>query len=260
MLEDLNTKFIGKKIIWTKETISTNTDAKNSGECDGTVFITDFQTGGKGRLGRQWVSPPKTALMMSILLKPKKKIEYLQCVTLCAGLAVCNAVNSLCNLKSLIKWPNDIVIGTKKVCGILAEAVTDNGKISSVAVGIGINVTTDTFPADISYKATSLLLETGITYKREALAKAVLTEFEKYYKKLLSGNLDEIIKEYEKSCVNIGRESVFSSKDGEINGKAVGISESGELLISLNGKITSVSSGEVSVNGIYEKKRSTEIG
>ena len=253
-IKNLNTKFIGQNIIYTKETVSTNNDAKCSNECNGTVFITDFQSGGKGRLGRQWVSPPGSGIAMSVLLKPDDNFTHIQCVTLCAGLAVCKAINSLCTLNSLIKWPNDIVIGNKKVCGILTEAVTDNGKIKSIIVGIGINVTNDSFPDDISYKATSLLSETSVRYSRSELAKEIFIEFEKQYVNLLKGKLDEIIKEYENLCVNIGREACIVSKDSEIKGKAVGISENGELLISTGDEIKAVSSGEVSVIGIYENE------
>lgn len=253
MIEKLNTKFIGKNIIWTKETVSTNNDAKNSNETDGTVFITDLQTGGKGRLGRQWISPSCSGLTMSILLKPDKEILNLQCVTLVAGLAVCNAINKLCKIQTLIKWPNDIIIGTKKVCGILTEGVAKGGKIDSVVVGIGVNVTTDNFPTEIKKKATSLLIETGIEYTREDLAKEILIEFEKYYEKLLEANISSIINEYEKLCVNIGRESFFVLNNTEIKGKAVGISENGELLIKTDNEIKSISSGEVSIKGIYDE-------
>lgn len=253
MIENLNTNFIGKNIIWTKETVSTNNDAKNSNEKNGTVFITDLQTGGKGRLGRQWVSPPCSGLTMSILLKPEKEILNLQCITLLTGLAVCNAINKLCNIKSLIKWPNDVIIGTKKVCGILTEGAAKDGEIDSVVVGIGVNVTTDNFTVEIKKKATSLLLETGISYNRKDLAKEILIEFEKYYENLLKGNISDIIKEYEKKCVNIGRESVFILNNTVIKGKAIGISKNGELIVNSGDKIVSVSSGEVSAKGIYDE-------
>lgn len=248
--QGLKTKYIGQNIVYVEEVDSTNNLAKKSEAKHGTVFIADRQTKGKGRLGREWVSE-NDGLWMSVCLTENIPSSNVSSITLICGIAVCRALNRLCNINTMIKWPNDIVINGKKLTGILVEAVTEAGSVTKVVAGIGINVSADNFPGELKAKATSLLIETGNTYKREDVARAVFEELEHYYNRFIHGGMEDILREYESLCANIGKQIAIIKGEEEINGFARGISENGGLVVEINGELTEICSGEVSVRGIY---------
>lgn len=244
----LDTEFIGRKLFIYDETDSTNERAKAcSAEKEGSVFIAEIQNHGKGTRGRGWVSPKGTGIWHSILLKPDiPPLEAAQ-ITLVAGIAVCEAVG----LNSKIKWPNDIVIGDKKICGILTEMSSEKNMINYIVCGIGINVNTESFPDEIAHRATSMYIESGKTYARNELIARVLNVFEYYYKKFLDGGLGAILDEYKKHCVTIGRKVSVNFKKETVTGTAVDVDETGALVVETDNGIIHVTSGEVSVRGIY---------
>lgn len=246
--EGLNTEFIGRKIVCMEVTDSTNNAAKAAtGMPDGTLFISEIQTGGKGRLGRAWTSPKGTGIWMSLLLKPKILPSDVAQITLIVGMAVAKSIG--CGAK--IKWPNDVVIGTKKVCGILTEMSAEIERVNYVVPGIGINVNIESFDSELSEKATSLYIETGEKFERCAIIRAFLEEFEVLYKQFLKDGIAALAEDYRELCVTIGREVSVIYPNRTVNGKAVDINEEGELIVETeNGKIV-VGSGEVSVRGIY---------
>ena len=245
--EGLNTEFIGRRIFIYDETDSTNERAKASGEADGSVFIAEVQNHGKGSRGRGWVSPRGTGIWHSILLKPDISPAEVSQITLVAGLAVCKAIG----MGAKIKWPNDIVIDTKKVCGILTEMSAEIDMVNYVVCGIGINVNTESFDKEIEHRATSMYIESGEKQTRNEIIALELNYFEYYYKKFLTGGLGAILDEYKKNCVTIGRDVTVIYKKETVTGKAKDIDENGALVVETDNGIIRVTSGEVSVRGIY---------
>lgn len=244
----LATSFAARNIVYNDEVLSTNDEAKKNADMpDGTLFIADAQTAGKGRLGRSWVSPRSTGIWMSLLLKPDIPLSDISQLTLIAGLAVSRAIGD----NTMIKWPNDIVIGTKKVCGILTEMSAETDKINYVVCGIGINVNTCDFPAELKYKASSVLIETGQNTDRCYLIAKVMNEFEPLYEKFIREGFSPFRNDYKKSCITLGKDINVSYHGKELSGNAVDIDDNGGLVIDTGSKKITVTSGEVSVRGIY---------
>lgn len=244
----LNTLFIGKKIIYTEETDSTNNDAKrNSALPEGTVFTSEIQTGGKGRRGKVWTSPKGVGAWFSILLKPDITPEIVSRITLIAGLAVCRGIGT----DSMIKYPNDTVIGTKKVSGILTELSAETDAVNYVICGIGINVNTESFDDELKNRATSLYIETGKKHDRCKIIARVLNEFEKLYIEFLNNGLKNIIQEYKNNCVTLNNNVSVVYNNLTIQGKCVDITDKGTIIINDGHKDIEINSGEVSVRGIY---------
>ncbi len=246
--EMLKTKVIGQRIEYVNSTDSTNNECKRlEDKTDGTLVIADAQTAGKGRLGRVWESPHGSGIWMSILLKPDVSLESVSQITLVAGMAVCRAVG----IDAMIKWPNDVVIDGKKICGILTEMSAEIERINYVICGIGINVNTPSFPEELQDKATSLFVETAKKHEREKIAADVLNEFEKLYNVFAEKGFSFLADEYRKMCVTLNKDVRVIYRNNELTGKAVDIDDSGNLIVETeNGQIT-VHSGEVSVRGIY---------
>ena len=244
-----NTKFIAKNIVYFESVDSTNNIAKESDNPHGTLFVAETQTGGKGRMGRTWLSEKNCGIFTSLLLMPCIPAESINKLTLIAGLSVCEALTELYKMPFGIKWPNDIVINGKKICGILTEGIVSQHSVKTI-IGIGINVNNESFPADLTEKATSIYMLTGKKTQREAIINKFAEIFEKYYIEFTKGI--DLTKKYEKLCVNINNE-VTAIKDGKkIKGTAVGITENGELIIKKeDGTSLNIHSGEVSVRGIY---------
>ncbi|HHT9110602.1 MAG TPA: biotin--[acetyl-CoA-carboxylase] ligase [Candidatus Brocadiaceae bacterium] len=253
--DGLKTKWLGQKIYFYEEVDSTNEVAKREaykGTDDGSLFVTEQQSCGKGRLGRGWITFPGAGVWMSLLLKPDMLPNKISQITLIGGFVVCKAIRGYTGLDAYIKWPNDIVINGKKICGILTEMSTDTEKINYIIHGIGINVNIDFFPEEIAHIATSLYIEGGKNYSRKALLQEILCHFEAYYEQFLKyGSLENIISEYEQLCINIGKEIQAISGNHILYGKAVGITDSGELLIQKEtGEVIKLNSGEVSLRGL----------
>lgn len=245
----LKTNRVGQNIKYVHETDSTNNEAKRfSDMADGTLFVAQMQTGGKGRLGRQWSSPEGEGIWMSLLLKPDIIPGEAPEITLIAGLAVCRALK---DFGAQIKWPNDVVINGKKICGILTEMSAEIERVSYIVCGIGINVNIAEFPEDLREKAASLYTVTGERHNRTEIIRRVLEEFEPLYDEYLKNRLKNIIPEYKSASVNIGKRVSVIHGDSRIIGTATDITESGHLVVDTEtGQIT-VSSGEVSVRGVY---------
>lgn len=252
----INTRWAGQNLVCCDQVDSTNNEARRlaeQGEPNGTLVVAEQQTAGKGRRGRTWSSPPGTGIWMSLLLRPDFSPEHASMLTLVAALAVETGIREVTGLDCQIKWPNDIVLDGKKICGILTEMSTEEDCIRHVVVGIGINVNIRDFPEEIGQTATSLAIVSGKERKRAPLVDAVLRAWERYYE-LYSQTLDMslLCETYNARLVNLGREvRVLAPKDG-YSGISHGINNAGELLVELeNGEIREVISGEVSVRGIY---------
>lgn len=251
----LGTRWAGREMIFYKTTGSTNTDAKKAAEegaVQGTVVVAERQEAGRGRRGREWNSPEGCNLYFTILLRPDCKPERACMLTLVMALAAARAVKER-GLEAGIKWPNDVVVNGKKVCGILTEMSAEPDYIHYVVIGTGINVNQKEFPAQIAATATSLRREKGEETGRAALLASILAHFETYYERFAaSWELSALREEYEALLVNRDRQVRVLDPKGEYEGVARGISDTGELLVEReNGRLETVYAGEVSVRGIY---------
>ena len=242
--------------IYTMESVdSTNNEAKRraqEGAPHGSVFVAEEQTGGKGRLGRVWKSPPKTGLWFTLLLRPNATPEQVTNLTLFAGLAVSRAIHALTGLPAQIKWPNDVVIEGKKVCGILTEMAAEMESVEYVIPGIGVNVNTESFPEDIAWKAPSLYLSTGKKWSRATVLQAILREMEELLQRQEEKGTGAVLAEYRENCVTIGKPVSTQRGNIRLSGIAEDITDTGELIVrQSNGSELIINSGEVSVQGIY---------
>lgn len=253
----LNTQHIGKSIIYYESIGSTNSKAKElaeKGQEHGTVVISEEQTSGRGRLGRNWVSPKYKGIWMSIILRPDIITENISQITLLGAATVQKAIMEM-GIKTGIKWPNDILINSKKVCGILTEMSGEIDHINYLVMGIGINVNLEEedIPLDLKDMATSLKLESGKYVDRKLLLANVLNIFEELYNDFVqSGNIKEIIEICRKNSILIGREIKLINKGKVTTAKAIDISDDGELVIeNEQGRVEHIVSGEVSIRGVY---------
>lgn len=253
----LHTKRIGKGIYYFSKIDSTNQYAKKLGEegaPDGTIVIADEQTKGKGRSGRHWVTPPGSAIAFTILLRPKLPPASISMVTLVKGLAVCNAIRELYHLPVGIKWPNDVVIDGRKICGILTEMSAEVDGVHYIVIGTGINTNVDSFPDEIKDVATSLKIQLGHPVDRAEVLVRVIELFEEYYEKFEEdGDLRRLQDTYNEELLNMNEGVRVLDPKGEYTGVALGIDPEGQLLVKHDdtGEIVKVWSGEVSVRGIY---------
>jgi len=217
------------------------------------LFVADEQTSGRGRRGRTWNSPKGSGIWMSFLLKPNIETYKAAMITLTAALAVANAIKTTTGLDAFIKWPNDIVVNSKKVCGILTEMSADIDGIKNVICGIGINANITEWPNELKDTACSLKSESGVVCIRKNLIAKTVENFEIYYKIFLKdGSLKNIRLEYESMLANKSREVVVLDTNGQYTGIANGITDTGELCVLKNdGSLVFVVSGEVSVRGVY---------
>lgn len=251
----LHSKIIGKNLIVLDCVESTNDYLKklgNSGAENGTVVASREQTNGKGRLGRTWQSKKDDCIAFSVLLRPNVAPNEVSAITPLAGLAVCKAIREYTKLDCVIKWPNDIIVGRKKLVGILTEMSAEFDAVEYVITGIGINADHTSFPEDIAFKATSLLLETGRHIDKNEFLACVLARLEDEFVKNNLELTPTALAEYTDLCATVGRNVTFVRGTRRISGMAVGVSEYGELKVMMSdGTISLVNSGEVTVQGIY---------
>lgn len=239
---------------------STNKKAKElaiEGCPHGTLVTADAQAAGIGRRGREWSSEKGAGIYMSMVLRPEIDADKAHMLTLVAAMAVEAAIKKLggecgASIEPMIKWPNDIVINKKKICGILTELVLKGREIDFVIVGIGINVNNKSFPEEIAQTASSLYRELGQQADKELLISETWKQFTVYYEQFLQTADISLFKEdYEVALVNKGKQVKVLDPLGEYIGIARGITDIGELIVDTEGKIKYVSGGEVSVRGIY---------
>lgn len=247
-----------RRVAYYTEVDSTNNEAKRcaeAGAASGTLFVAESQNGGRGRRGRNWVSPVGSGVWMSLLLRPKIRPADAPMLTLVAAMAVAVAVTEVLGPAAdcVIKWPNDLVLGKKKICGILTEMSADPDWVNFVVIGIGINVNIENFPPELEAAATSLLLETGRTVKRSALIAAFARWFSGYFKQFMQTcDFSGLAETYEGLLANKGQQVSISDGGAQYTGKALGIDRTGALLVEkADGAVVRVLAGEVSVRGLY---------
>lgn len=248
----LNTEFIGREVNYFDTIDSTNTYAKTIGSkaLNGTLIISEEQTGGRGRLGRGFVSPKYKGIWMSIILKPDINPQNAAKLTQVAAAAVVSAIQEQ-EIDARVKWPNDILINGKKCCGILTEMKAEPEHIDYVIVGIGINVnlTEEDFNDELRDIATSLLIEKGNIVDREEFLSSVLNNFEKLYIKFVENNdFKTSLKICSDSSALIGKKIRIINRNNTAEARALGLDEEGGLIVQYtNGACEHLISGEVSI-------------
>ena len=254
VMKDFQCDNIGKKLIFLKSIDSTNNEIKRlaaKGEESGTVVAAEIQTSGRGRFGRQWESE-KGGLYFSFLLRTDLPPGNIASITLAAGYAVCLAVREYTGLDARIKWPNDIIIENRKLCGILTEMSAQSDRLDYIITGIGININNTEFPDDIKHKASSILLETNKITDKSDFFRTVLTYIDRVLSSfLISISIDDM-ENFKGLCATLGREVSVKRGDTVLTGIAKDITPFGELVIETeNAQSIKLSSGEVTVQGIY---------
>ena len=250
VMGSLNTNVIGKEVYLFKEVMSTNTVAKflsENGAEHGTVIISEKQSDAKGRLGKHWESP-LGGIWLSLIVNPKVDHSKIPMITLATGVAVVKALERIGIDNAEIKWPNDVLINGKKVCGILTEAITKFNTIENVIIGVGIdaNFDVDVLSKELQEGTTTLDIELGHKVDENEVIAILLEEFEKIGRLFNEGEFEAILKEWRKYSYSIGkivevREPFSKSYDGYV----LGISREGALVVEkIDGTLEKVISGE----------------
>ena len=248
--ELLRTKSLGRAILYFGDLTSTNELAKElavRGVSEGTVVVAETQTKGKGRFKREWASP-RNGLWFSIILRPKVQPERAPKLTLLASVAVAKTINRLYGLKTEIKWPNDVLINQKKVCGILTEGRVSGKTLGFAILGIGINANFNiaAFPTHLKEAATTLREELGRKVEREILLCEVLAEIESYYELLRRGRFEVILDDWRELAYLLGAYVEIDCDGKRIQGWAVDVDDAGALIVRLKDKsLSRVVSGDV---------------
>ncbi len=249
----LSGRTIGHKIIFLDEVDSTNDYAwkiARAGGPEGVMVVADTQSAGKGRLGRSWQSPPGGNLYTSVILRPAVELSAVARITLAAGIAVAEVLLDFCPGKVRLKWPNDVQMSGRKVCGILTEMKSGGDRPEYVIVGIGVNLNMkrNEFLEDLRDLATSLQEETGTRIDRTGFIVRLSESLEKWYRIFLSGDFNTIKERWLKLSGMVGREVRVGLPDHEEHGKVLGLSDSGALLLlDQQGKVREILAGDVSL-------------
>ena len=249
--QGLKTKVVGKETHLFPEIASTNTlamEMATQGAAEGTVVIAELQTGGKGRLGRKWISP-KGNLYLSVILRPNIPMHKAPIITLMGAVAVTSAIRNLCNVRVAIKWPNDLLIANRKVSGLLTEMSAEQDRIRHLVLGIGVdvNMEQDSLPPDLRPLATTLAAEAGTKINRTELLREILRQLDYWYQAFLS-NTAGVLREWEKLNMTIGNHITVSGAGETLEGLAQGIDEEGRLIVLRDdGSTRHVAAGDVSI-------------
>lgn len=248
------TRVIGRDIRVFQQTASTNdVIEKLAGDRvkEGVVVFAEAQTRGRGRLGRQWLSPPRKGLWFSVLLRPNLPPPQATQLTVASATAVRRAIEIHTGLNPEIKWPNDILIHARKVAGILTELHAELDRLKYVILGIGVdvNLSPADFPAELRKVATSLKAELGKPVSRPELAVAILRELDRDYARIASGQFAAVADEWEAHCTTLGQEVVIRLGDRQVHGRAEALGEEGALLLrSDHGHLERIVGGDLTLH------------
>ncbi|MBI5214555.1 MAG: biotin--[acetyl-CoA-carboxylase] ligase [Ignavibacteriae bacterium] len=215
---------------------------------EGTIVLAEEQTAGRGRFSRSWISQKYMNLTFSLLLKPNYGAEKFGLLSLLSGIAVVRASKSVTGLTTTCKWPNDVLLDGKKVCGILSELVKDSNGTSCVIVGIGINVNQTEFPEELQTTATSLSLHTHTTIDRLHLLSVLFEELKKGYEQFQSGNYSAIIQDWKKNSTMLGQHISVQQNNSTLTGIATDIADDGALVIRTDSGLMKVYAGDVTIS------------
>ncbi len=247
----LKTKIIGNKIHHYKEITSTNDVIKqlaDNGSPEGTIVVCEEQLAGKGRLGRKWFSPNGAGIWCSVLLRPSIMPQHASKLTLLGAVAVAQGIRNQCGITSGIKWPNDLLVQGKKVCGLLTEMRAELDSVEYVVIGFGINVKNIEFHDEVSCKAISLEQLVGSKISRKKLLAEILASIESNYLLFLEQGFTPIKEQWEQFNITLGKKVVLSSPGQRVAGTAVRLGEEGQLVIkSVKGEEQAYYAGEITL-------------
>ncbi len=247
------TKVVGKRIQVFQSTSSTNDIAHQllgGANTEGTVVFAEEQTKGRGRLGREWVSPKGKGLWFSVLLRPNIHSESAPRLTIMAAVSLAEAIREQTGCRTEIKWPNDILLNERKVAGILVELIAEPDRIRNAILGIGVdvNVRSRDFPPEIRSIATSIREELGQKVDRASLASAILRSLDRNYSNIATGEFGNIARKWEDLCTTLGKEVSISLGDRVVEGTAETIDEFGSLLVRTRfGQVERITGGDVTL-------------
>jgi BirA family transcriptional regulator, biotin operon repressor / biotin---[acetyl-CoA-carboxylase] ligase len=249
-----HTKTIGRDIRVFNATPSTNdliAKCARDGLQEGIVIFAESQSKGRGRLGREWLSPAKAGLWFSILLRPSLRPQQTTQLTIMSATALRRAIEAGTGLSPEIKWPNDIVICGKKVAGILTELYAELDRVNYIILGVGVNVnlTLTDFTPELRKLATSVQMELGKPISRPELAVRILRELDNDYRRVRAGEFAAVATEWEQHCSTLGREITIRTGERNIRGVAESLGEEGALLLrSEHGHLERIVGGDVTVS------------
>jgi BirA family biotin operon repressor/biotin-[acetyl-CoA-carboxylase] ligase len=251
--DGLCTRRFGRSILFSREADSTNkwaNELATYGADEGTVVIAETQTKGRGRLDREWISPTG-GLWFSLILRPNLSPTEAVKLTLVAGLAVAKVLLEMFDLRAETKWPNDVLVNGRKICGVLAEMNTTGETVNFVVVGVGVNVNFDVetvFPEQLKKVATSLEKEVGRKVKLEKLFRALLERLESLYELFIKEGFNPILEEWKNYAGFLGCQVEVLSSTGKMSGLALDVDDEGGLVLRLeDGTVKRVFVGDVSV-------------
>jgi len=245
---------IGRDIHVFQETTSTNDIVEKlarDGAKEGVVVFAESQTKGRGRLGRNWVSPVGKGLWFSVLLRPNLRPQQATQLTVASATALRRAIEAETGLATQIKWPNDIVVRQLKVAGILTELSAEPDRVLHLILGIGIdvNLAEDDFPANLRRQATSLMLESSRAWDRAELAARVLQELDADYSRIRTGSFQDVAEEWQSHCITLGREVTITMGTRQIRGRAESLDDDGALIVrSEYGHLERITGGDVTLD------------
>ena len=257
LAQALTGRRLGRELLCLETVDSTNSEIKRraaEGAQEGLTVLSDCQTGGRGRLGRTFVSPAGKGLYCSVLLRPACPLEELLSLTAWTAVAVCNAIERVCGVRPAIKWTNDVMLQGRKLCGILTELGVEgeSGQVDYVVVGVGVNVsqTEEDFGPEVAPVAISLTQALGSTPRRSELAAALITALDDMYAAFPQQKEDWLAR-YRADCLTTGREVRVLRRSGTEQAFAEAIDENFALVVRYpDGRREALSSGEVSVWGL----------
>lgn len=248
-----STQVVGRDIRVFQETTSTNDVVERlarDGVREGVVVFAESQSKGRGRLGRKWISPAKKGLWFSVLLRPDLRPAAATCLTVMTATALRRALEIEGVAGAEIKWPNDILIGGRKVAGILTElsAELDHVKYVILGIGVDVNLNANDFPTEVRRLATSLKMQQEKTFDRAGLATAILRELDRDYARISSGQFEQVADEWEEHCITIGHNVTIRQGDRVIQGRAESLDAEGALRVrTQHGHLERVVGGDVTM-------------
>ncbi|MCD6554008.1 MAG: biotin--[acetyl-CoA-carboxylase] ligase [Anaerolineae bacterium] len=247
---ELPTRLIGRRVVVYPRVGSTNDEAKRlaeDGAPEGTLVVADEQTAGRGRLQRTWWAPAGTALLMSLILRPDLAPHQAQRLTMLCSLAICDAIAGTTGLVPAVKWPNDVLLRGRKVCGILTELGIEGPRLAYAVVGMGVNVNVDFGGAgELTHTATSLAQELGREVSRLELLRAILINVEERYARLRAGESPHA--EWAARLATLGQRVIVTTPTEQLSGIAEGVDADGALLLrDENGVLRHILAGDVTL-------------
>lgn len=250
------TTVIGRDIRVFQETASTNDVADKlarDGVAEGVVIFAESQTRGRGRLGRQWLSPPRRGLWGSVLLRPRIRPQSVTQLTVLAAVSLLRALRAVTGLNAEVKWPNDVQWQGRKLAGILTEMSGELDSVRHVILGIGVDVNQSAgeFPAELRARATSVRLAVGRVIDRAELATALLRELDRDYLRWQGGAFEQIADEWESACTTLGHDVAVEQGGRRYVGRAESLDPDGALLLrTAHGHLERISGGDVTLQAV----------